>query len=132
VPVGGTVRFTNSDALLHNVLSTSMHEGLNKVATKNVAIEKTYQTIGVHHLKCDFHAWMSAYVFVTEHAYTTVTSADGRFELDVPPGSYELVVWHEKLGELTGTAHAGKPVTLEYPTSRLLLPEARTTGPAEW
>ncbi len=38
--------------------------------------------------------WMRAYLFVSDHPYTTRTDAEGTFVLrDVPPGSYELVCW---------------------------------------
>ncbi len=39
--------------------------------------------------------WMRGYLFVVDHPYITQTDAAGRFSLaNVPPGKYELVVWH--------------------------------------
>jgi hypothetical protein len=37
-----------------------------------------------------------AYLRVLDHRYHAVTGRDGRFELPrVPPGEYEVMLWHE-------------------------------------
>ena len=42
---------------------------------------------------------MSAYIVVTDHPYFAVTDLYGEYELsDIPPGTYQLKVWHESLG----------------------------------
>ncbi|MGV3709091.1 MAG: carboxypeptidase regulatory-like domain-containing protein [Gemmatimonas sp.] len=44
------------------------------------------------------HPWMHAYIAVAPHPFVAVTEADGAFEFEgVPPGTYQLVVWHERL-----------------------------------
>ena len=49
--------------------------------------------------KCDVHGWMNAYVGVLDHPYYAVTDKDGKFELkSLPPGTYTIEAWHEKLG----------------------------------
>ena len=49
--------------------------------------------------KCDVHGWMNAYVGVLDHPYFAVTDEDGKFELKtLPPGTYTIEAWHEKLG----------------------------------
>ena len=53
---------------------------------------------GVRRLGCDVHPWMASYVFVSDTP-ATVTGADGRFALHVPPGPIVLELWHETLGE---------------------------------
>jgi len=41
------------------------------------------------------HHWMRGYLWVSDHPYFTLTDAAGGWELTgVPPGEYELVVWH--------------------------------------
>ena len=48
-------------------------------------------------IKCDVHAWMKAYVSVFDHPYFSVTDDSGRYQIDnVPPGTYEVVAWHER------------------------------------
>ncbi len=52
--------------------------------------------------KCDVHGWMNAYVGVLDHPYFAVTHDGGRFELkNLPPGTYTVEAWHEKLGTQT-------------------------------
>jgi len=52
--------------------------------------------------KCDVHGWMNAYVVVMDNPYYAVTDKDGKFELKgLPPGTYTIEAWHEKLGTTT-------------------------------
>lgn len=47
----------------------------------------------------DDRPWARALVYVAAHPYVTVTDEDGSFVLtDVPPGAWELLIWHETLG----------------------------------
>jgi hypothetical protein len=56
-------------------------------------------TPGLVKIRCEVHPWMSAYVMVTEHPYHAVTDIYGAYLInDVPPGTYQLEVWHETLG----------------------------------
>ena len=49
---------------------------------------------------CDAHAWMSGWLVIIEHPYYEVTDAKGNFQLEnIPPGEYQLQVWHEILKE---------------------------------
>lgn len=52
---------------------------------------------GLVKLRCNAgHVWMNAEMLVVPHPYYAVTSEDGTFRLtDVPPGEYEVDVWHE-------------------------------------
>lgn len=52
--------------------------------------------------KCDLHGWMQAFIVVATNPYYTVTKQKGAFALhDVRPGTYQLKVWQETLGEAT-------------------------------
>ena len=51
---------------------------------------------------------MNAWVGVLDHPYYAVTSADGSFSLKgLPPGTYTIEAWHEKLGTQTQTVTVG-------------------------
>jgi hypothetical protein len=45
------------------------------------------------------HPWIRGFVAVAPHPFVAVTTANGAFAFDgVPPGDYQLVAWHERLG----------------------------------
>jgi plastocyanin len=99
------VNVVNSDPTTHNVnVQAKSNEKWNQSQTQGAApIVKTFaraeQLIPV---KCNQHPWMKAYINVLSHPYFAVTKEDGTFEIKgVPPGTYTLVAWHEKLGEKT-------------------------------
>jgi plastocyanin len=103
-PVGTTVEILNPDGILHNVHSYS------KVNSPfNMAQPKFKKTLDVKidkpeaiEVKCDVHGWMQGWLVATESPYVAVTDNSGNFKLtDVPPGSYTVELWHEKLGKNT-------------------------------
>ena len=103
-PVGTTVEILNPDGILHNVHSYSKANSPFNMAqpkfkkTLDVKIDKP-EAIEV---KCDVHGWMQGWLVATESPYVAVTDNSGNFKLtDVPPGSYTVEVWHEKLGKNT-------------------------------
>ena len=103
-PVGTTVEILNPDVILHNVHSYSKVNSPFNLAqpkfkkTMDVKIDKP-EAIEV---KCDVHGWMQGGLVATESPYVAVTDNSGNFKLtDVPPGSYTVEVWHEKLGKNT-------------------------------
>ena len=52
--------------------------------------------------KCNQHPWEKAYVSVFSHPFFTVSDSDGNYKIEgLPPGSYKITAWHEKLGEKT-------------------------------
>jgi hypothetical protein len=104
-PAGSTVDVLNSDGILHNLHTTSTaNPPTNQAQPKfkpkiQIKVEKAEWPIAV---KCDVHGWMSAYWVAQEHPYYAVTDASGAFKIaDIPPGDYEVEVWHEKLGKKT-------------------------------
>jgi plastocyanin len=97
------VEFHNSDREPHNVRGRPQNvEAWNFIisrqgASRTLKFDKPETGIRVG---CDIHPWMAAYLSVFEHPYFGVTSNDGTVTLaTVPPGSYVVSAWHEKLGE---------------------------------
>ena len=55
-------------------------------------------------LMCSLHPWMLAFGNILPHPYFFVTEGRGRYLInDLPPGTYELEAWHEKLGKKSQT-----------------------------
>ena len=105
VMVGQKVIFLNSDPLLHNVrVSTKVNKSFNVAQPVQGMKEErvfTNPEIGIP-LRCDVHFWMSGFVNVFPHPFFAVTGEDGSFEIEnVPPGTYTVEVWHEKLGTVS-------------------------------
>ncbi|HEY3634446.1 MAG TPA: carboxypeptidase regulatory-like domain-containing protein [Caldimonas sp.] len=103
VPVGGTVDFLNTDRLLHNIhAQPKLNEAFNRTQPKNRTVPVTFSKAEIVRVDCDLHSWMTAWVVVAPHPYYAVTRADGQFSFEgLPPGSYRLQIWHERLGPIT-------------------------------
>ncbi len=122
---GQKLGIVSRDPLLHN---THLYHGPKEKTMYNIAIplqdrviKKPLRKPGKITVKCDAHEWMLGYVYVAKHPYITVTAADGSYSLaDVPPGTYKVKIWHEKLGETTQdvTVSAGGTATLDYSFSQ--------------
>jgi plastocyanin len=117
--VGQKLQFKNSDGILHNV------HGLPKVNREfNIGMPPTLKEKSVElgnpeplfKVKCDVHPWMNAYVAVMGHPFFAVTGADGKYEIDgLPAGTYEIELWHERLGTRTESVTVGDgAATLDY------------------
>jgi hypothetical protein len=99
--VGSEVLLLNSDPILHDVHARIGPETLFNVGLPTWRqVKKQLTRTGIIRIECDvLHTWMSAYIVVTASPYFAVTDAEGEFVIDgVLPGSYEIQVWHEKLG----------------------------------
>lgn len=114
-----TVRTTSADAILH----TTQAQTPNGATLFNVAlpipginITKPIGATGPVRLNCNIHNWMRGWIVITDEA-AAISSADGSFRIDnVPPGTYELRVWHEALKGTPQkiTVVAGKPTVANF------------------
>jgi plastocyanin len=120
---GQVVTIKNSDQTLHNVHTYKGPTTLfNQAQVFGMApIKKKAPSVGdVVKFKCDVHPWMTGYLLVTDNPFFAVTGADGSFSIpNVPPGTYTVEAWHEKLGtkQATVTVAAGKPAELKLELS---------------
>jgi plastocyanin len=116
---GTTVDFTNDDTVVHNVFAPPGAAQQFNLGTYGVMVTKkvTFTNLGEVPLLCNVHAEMIAYVLVLQNPYFDLTDKAGNFEIrDVPPGTYTVKVWHEKLKEKSQkvTVEAGKAATVEF------------------
>jgi plastocyanin len=103
-PAGSTVEILNPDGILHNVHSYSKVNSPFNVAQPKFkkTLDQKVEKPETFEVKCDVHSWMSGWLVATPNPYFSVTDKSGNFKLtDVPPGSYTVEVWHEKLGKNT-------------------------------
>lgn len=114
-----SIRTTSKDPVLHTTQAQSENgRTIFNVALPlpNLNISKPLGAAGTVRLSCNSHPWMHGWVIVTDEA-AAISGADGRFSIDnVPPGTYELRVWHESLKAAPQkiTVVAGKPTTTTF------------------
>ena len=107
VQVGQPIEIVNSDATLHNIHATPKTNQEFNTAQPIQGMKTTHTFTAkeadvVVPFKCDVHGWMNAYVGVLDHPYFAVSKPDGSFSIpNLPPGSYTLGAWHERLGTQT-------------------------------
>jgi hypothetical protein len=54
---------------------------------------------GPYRLTSARHPWIRCIAFAVEHPYYELTATDGGFAFSgVPPGSYQIVAWHDGMG----------------------------------
>jgi plastocyanin len=115
---GSTVEFPNFDPYFHNVfsLSRALTFDLGRFR-KGEKRERTFPRSGVIKVYCHIHSEMSATILVFDHHLYTTPAADGTFTMDaVPPGTYQLSAWHERIGETTKPLKvvAGDDASVEF------------------
>jgi len=116
---GTTVDFTNDDTVVHNVFAPPGAAKQFNLGTYGVGVTKTetFDALGEVPLLCNVHAEMAGFVIVLQNPYYALTDKSGNFEIKgVPPGTYKLKVWHEKLQESVQdvTVEAGKSAAVEF------------------
>jgi plastocyanin len=95
-----TMTTSSRDPILHTTnASLDGGKSLFNVALPRpgITISRQVARAGLVRVVCNTHPWMRGYVIVTDEI-AAVTGADGTFTLNgVPPGTYELRIWHETL-----------------------------------
>ncbi len=127
VPQNGGLDMVSSDATLHTIHMDGAATFNLPFPFPNRVTSKTMTTPGLVNLRCNGgHVWMNAEMMVVTHPYYAVTDESGRFELtDVPPGTYQIVAWHEGWN-LVGKEHAFDVLT-ERSVERPMF-----SGPKTW
>ncbi len=96
--LGRTLRFTNSDTETHSVHVQG--QGNRSIAPgQHWEFQPTRP--GLYTVSCDIHSHMRAFAVVGDSPWVKACDAEGQFRFrDVPPGDYQLKVWHEAGGGL--------------------------------
>jgi len=126
---GTTVKFNNSDPVLHNVFWNKSADGSYNARNmgtfgKGSSAEFVYDKEGSVTLLCNIHPEMEGHIVVLQNPYFSLASKDGAYEINgVPPGQYSVKAWYpnpKKLKEKTApaTVTAGQPTKLDFSLSR--------------
>jgi len=106
VMVGQTLKFKNSDPLMHNVHALPAVDGnqeFNFAQPNQGDVNDTKWVASITKpevmvkMKCEVHAWMFCYVGVQDNPFFAVSDKDGNFKISgVPAGTYTLNCYHLK------------------------------------
>jgi plastocyanin len=100
IVTGTVVDFPNADPIFHNAFSSYSGQifdiGLYPPGTSRSV---RFARPGVVRVFCNIHPSMSAIILVLNTEYFATTAKDGSFELNVPPGEYDLKIFHERATE---------------------------------
>jgi hypothetical protein len=114
VPANSDLAMQSSDPTLHTIHMDGAASFNLPFPFPNQVSTRTMETPGLVNLRCNGgHVWMNAEMMVVPHPYYAVTDESGRYEFtNVPPGTYEIVAWHE------GWSLAGKEQAYDVLTER--------------
>jgi plastocyanin len=100
----------NDDKTTHNIHPMPKNNReWNKAQAPGSPVEETFtrEEVAIP-VRCNIHPWMHSYIAVFKNPYFAVTGKGGSFDLkNLPPGTYTLSAWHEKLGTATQTVTVG-------------------------
>ena len=121
VQVGTRVDFPNFDPIFHNAFSNFSGQpfdvGLYPPGAKQSVV---FRTAGIVRVFCHIHSTMSAVIAVLPAPWYTLTPESGRFAIGgVPPGEYDLHLFHER----------ALPDNLKFLEHRIVVPESGVTLP---
>jgi plastocyanin len=109
IPVGADVSFPNLDPTKHHVYSFSPAKKFElKLFAKDQSRTVHFDKAGVVALGCNIHDQMSAFIVVTNSAWTARTNAQGIVTFgDAPNVAGRLVLWHPYLRAPGGQLQEG-------------------------
>jgi len=133
VTVGSTVDFPNNDPFFHNVFSLfdgrRFDLGLYEAGTSRSIV---FNRPGISYIFCNIHPEMSAVILALNTPYYGTSDRKGAISIpNVPPGRYEMQIWHERL-QPESLKSLTRIITVSDAASTLgliRLPEQRSLNP---
>lgn len=122
---GHAVEVVNMDPVMHDIqgYETSPEAGARVLFNTPLILNHQHQRGNIHaihnhapgkslvgpiylnkgrrtfYMQCGFHAYMESWAMAVNNPYYAVTDDQGSFKIDnVPPGTYQMVVWHPQSG----------------------------------
>ncbi len=102
--VNSEISLKNSDPILHNIQFFRGDDSLFNIEqpVQGQVNKHLMDKTGTIYVECAVHGWMQGQVLVVDNPYYAVTDENGKFSIpDLPPGKYQVKIWHEYLGEST-------------------------------
>lgn len=98
ITAGTIVDFPNDDEIFHNAFSNYNGQIFDlTLYPPHTSRSVRFTRPGVVRVFCNIHASMSAVIVVLPTPYFAVSKRDGTYSIpDVPPGGYQLSVFHER------------------------------------
>ena len=112
VRTGQILELKNSDPVAHNAaVYARRNMPFSEIIPMNQPLEKKFakpETLPVR-VDCSIHAWMKAWLIVSDHPYVAVTGEDGSFEIaNAPVGEWKFRFWHERPGYVQSLVTSGE------------------------
>ena len=108
---GGEVFFRSMDPVMHHVAGYFPNGKIffeNILKDQNTVVRRSFDQPGPYLMRCGFHPWMGAVVYVRKHPFYAVTDEKGKYKISgAPNGNYRLAVWHETLGQREFAVNSG-------------------------
>jgi plastocyanin len=130
---GDRVVFRNSDRTRHHVYSFSPAKSFEFVIAPGADTPPvTLDQAGEISVGCNIHDQMITHLYVSDAPWIAHAGADGHVVFDhVPPGAYDVDVWHPQLRPGRAPPHRMLDITAAPASATFslsLLPDPRQTG----
>lgn len=100
IEAGARVLFNTPLVMNHQHRRGDIHAIHNHAPGKSL-VGPVYLNKGrrTFYMQCGFHAYMESWAMAVNNPYYALTDANGAYKIEnIPPGTYQLVVWHPQTG----------------------------------
>lgn len=130
VRTGQTLLLKNADPIAHNAaVYVRRTTPFSEIIPQGKPLEKSFakaETLPTR-VDCSIHAWMKAWLIISDHPYVGVTDSDGRFSISkIPEGEWKFRFWQERSGYLQNVLRDGAPVPISKGTWDLRVGDSET------